>query len=1004
MTSVAAVDPLSKTNAHHITLEPADGTGTRYGLVLSPNANAITRRPKAGGSYVPYTQNDWSGGRGLKLATDDRSRFGDSKRLNTRRPGQITLGGLETYTTGQRVAEQFMPADAGGLTWQFLTGANRFIAYKVTISANGNRARVYFWVRRRGTPGTLSARLKNNNAGDPGTEAKLVSVTTSDIDDTISLLYEFTFSSVQAVTAAQVYWVELSGASTDTATDHWEAGMDAARTNAATKASPTGVDGTWTNPTYDLYFRLVDDTDIAGAIPFTYKSQLYLLTRPTATAAPKLYINGYRGVATGAGQSRTVLKDTTLNAPTGSLVGSLLYIVEGPNSEWQQPYRTILANDNTAKTITTDAFGRDHVASETVYAILGTKVWTEITGHGLTVLPTAIVDAGEVCYFAQGDSVKMRKMREYINSAVWTREFAEENNYATLLATYKHSTNGLMVVKANNAGNDGAPSFAQARAESWWTRLKFPQLIDGCEATTGWTFGANVTGSLDTGFYQTKTKSIKAVKAAGSPTTTPFAYRAFTQYSINAFKQRAIRFWVSSSDNLVAGDLKVRFSQATDCSTTLQDVDVPACPYGEFTQVTIPYNDINGGMLFMTSFGFISARNLTFWIDGIELVPDGSETPLGRDGGRVNGIEIYGDPTVPWVLRSGDIGSIENGAYNPIPLREYANMENVHNGMGHLVHDVYLYASFLQGVEEYYRANLDDVGPNKDEGMPQERQGYITSMANYPDRFLTNYDAGTGGYSSILSRKGGGWHEDYRCDTPGKRIRAIFLQVIPGDMADRLWFSEGEDIGFLPMPGNTGSELTDSTYAFTHEGALELAWIGDDQARLFSSVKLGLENVSAARPIEWDYKLDEAATWTPVATPFTTGPTQKINLNVTGKRLKLRFRAQTNDNSETPRITSINVSTTEQPETRYAYSMTFVYSDNGRDLLGNAENYSRAETLIAQLDTWSAAKTALTMHSQSETFDNKTVFLEPTPINPLANVAPEQQEKLSGTLTCVEPE
>lgn len=201
------VSPTTKTPSHHVSLKPADGSGTEYGLILSPNGNAINRRPRQGSNYVPFTQNDWSGGRGLKLATDDRSRFADSKRLNTRRAGLVTLGGLETYTTGHRVVEQFMPANAAGLTWQALTGANRFVAYKVTIptGATGNRARIYFWVRRRGTPGTFEARLKNNNAGDPGTEAKLVQVTTSNIDDTVSMLYEFTFSSVQAVSAGQVY-------------------------------------------------------------------------------------------------------------------------------------------------------------------------------------------------------------------------------------------------------------------------------------------------------------------------------------------------------------------------------------------------------------------------------------------------------------------------------------------------------------------------------------------------------------------------------------------------------------------------------------------------------------------------------------------------------------------------------------------------------------------------------------------------------------------------------
>jgi hypothetical protein len=199
------------------------------------------------------------------------------------------------------------------------------------------------------------------------------------------------------------------------------------------------------------------------------------------------------------------------------------------------------------------------------------------------------------------------------------------------------------------------------------------------------------------------------------------------------------------------------------------------------------------------------------------------------------------------------------------------------------------------------------------------------------------------------------------------------------------------------------NELTDTSYRFTHEAVLETGWIGDDQQRIFSSVKIGSENLSADRCIEWDYKLDEATSWTPMSTPFTSGPVQKILLNKVGKRIRLRFRVQTNSNTSTPRITTINIATTVQPDVQYVYSMTIAYTDNGRDLLGLADTYDRAEELIAQLDTWVTNKTPLTMRSISEVYDNKIVTLEPIVTNPLATVQNEQQEKLTATVIAVEP-
>jgi hypothetical protein len=998
------VRPNIPNSSHHVTLE--DAAGTIYGLILSPNGNAIQRRPKQSSNFVPFTQNDWSGGRGLKMATDDRSRFADAKRLNTRRPGQITLGGLETYTSGHRQVEQHMPGDyevkatVTGLTWRSLTTIYDY-AHKVTASATGNRARIYIWLRRRGTPaGSITVELCADNAGNPGTVLKTVTETTDDITDTISQLYEFTFETVQAVTASTVYWVRVRSSEAGTSANCWEVGIDADDTKDLTKAN---LAGTWTNVAYDLYFRLVDDTDIAGVKFFTYKSQLYMLTRPNASAAPKLYMNGYRGVATGSGQSRLTLKDTTQAFTVNSLGGALLLIIDGPNSEWSIPYRTI--DSNAADSITVPIlkpFGALHVAGSTVYVVLGTDTWTEITGHGLTVLPTDIAVAGDVVYFAQGDTVKMRRMQETNLAGVWTRSFAEEDSYAKLLMVYRDATRGQVIMKANDYDNSNRPSVATARVEAWGTRLKFPWLIEACEATTGWTAAANVTVTADATLYRTGSKSIKLAIGAGAASGV-FGYRAFGSPLFMFFRNK-IRCWVYTTSSQEKGAFKLRLSESATAATTNQDIDLPALDANQWTQVELPIKHL-AGLHNINSIGITRSFTgaMDFYIDGIEAVPDGTEVPLGNDTERINGLELYGDPEVPWVFRSGSIGSIVNGTFQPIPLREYTQVENIHNGVGHLVHDVYLYFSFLQGLEEYYRANLDDVGPNKDEGMPADRQGYITSMAGYPDRFLYNYDAGTGGYSSIMTRKGGGHHEDYRCDTPGKRIRNIFIQTIPGDMADRLWFDEGEDIAYLPLPGNTVNELTDATYRFTHEGVLETAWIGDDQQRIFSAVKLGLENASAARCIEWDYKLDEATAWTPVATPFTSGPVQSISLNVTGKRLKLRFRMQSNDNYETPRITSLNLSTTERPETRFSYSMVFVYQDNGRDLLGNVENYTRAETIITQLDTWMRNQTPLTMHSISETFDNKTVYVEPVVLGPVSNETGEQQEKLSATLIAVEP-
>jgi hypothetical protein len=993
------VSPTAASPTHHIKLD--DGV-TSVGLILrsgqTVNPKAITRRPRQNGQYSPFTQSDWGSGRGIKYAASERSRFSDSKRAITRHPNTVMIGGQETYATGYRKAEAYLPGD---VTWQSLLTTERYIAYKFTASASTNRSAVYLWIRRRGTPtSTLTVELCSDNAGNPGSVLKTVTKTTTNITDTVSELVEFEFSSVQAVTSGTSYWVKVYTSTADSSTNYWQVGTDAARTNALTKcSSDNGSTDAWAAATYDLYFRVVDDTDLLGGLFFNYLGQLYFLTRQSGATAPKLYMNGYRGVATGGSQSTTVLQDTTQTFTVDALIGATLLIIDGTNSEWQTPYRTI--TDNDANTITVSpAMPKAFVAGSSQYIVIGSSVWTEITSHGLTVLPTSVSSAGEVCYFAQGDTTQMIRMREYISNSVWTREFATEDNYAKFLLDFRHPTKGLMIGKANDVGTLGQPVFTAAKAEKWGRRLNYPLLISNCNATTGWTAGANVSLSAENTDFVEGTASLK-MTVSGAAGTTYFAK------TMKASGMNAIRFWVKANTSRAEGDWKVFLSISGTAASQIELLSLPELPSAEWTQVTLPFDQNEAGTRKVASIGFTTTTTSGYiLLDGLELYVQGAEVPLGNKGEKITGLERYGDPEVPWVFRTQSAGSIENGVFNPIPLRELSTAESVHNGVGHTVHNVYLYFSYLHGIERFYRNNLDDVGPNRDEGFPDTRRGYVGDMKGYIGRFFYNNDV-RDGYSSILeSSNGADHHETYRCDTAGKRIRNIFIQVIPGDAADRLWFTEGEDIAWLPLPGNTLREDSDDTFMFTHEAVLETGWmVGQEQdaVKIFSAVKLTTENLSSNRKIEWDYKTDDNSTWTPVSTAFTSSPVQEISLNVSCKRLKLRFRLQTNDNTETPIIKSMMVSATTRPETRWTYSFNTFVTDAAIDLEGDEDFTNTANSVITQLDTWMEANTILTMSSVFNPFHSKSVMLEPVIVQPVTFIADESSESFSLTVNLLEP-
>lgn len=991
------VSPTETNPTHHIKL--SDGT-TSIGLVLRSgnrvDPRAITRRPRQNGQYSPFTQSDWGSGRGIKDAASDRSRFADSKRLITRHPGTAMIGGQETYTTGYRQAESSLP---GSMQWLSLLTSVRYIAAKVTASATGNRKTAFFWIRRRGTPtSTLTVELCSNNSGAPGTVLKTVTVTTSNITDTISQLYPFSFSSVQAVTSTTIYYLKIYTSSADSSANCWQVGTGVA--SAAT--SKVSADGSsWSLATGgDLYFRLIDDSAQLGALFFNYKNQLYMVTRPASSDTPQIFVNGDRGVATGT-HSTTTLQDSTKTWTVNAWAGSILLIIAGTNSEWQASYRTVISN--TADTLTFAAFPKAPVSNDTTYVILGSNVWTEITGHGLTVLPTSVVSTGEIVYFAQGDLTQMRRMREYNNNAVWTREFAAEDNYAKFLIDFRHPTRGLFIGKANDYDNSGQPSFAQASVEAWGRRLLFPYLITDCETATGWTAGTGAAVTADNTDFVTKTKSIKIVVSSGP--ADPVAYFV-PSAAVDIRGHRALRFWFKSSVNLAEAAVKIFLSISATAASTIQDLSLPAVVGGQWVQITLPYIDTAAGLGVVASIGIRVTAAATYHIDGLETVPSGSETQLGNPVEKITGLNRYGDPEVPWVFRAQSAGSVEDGVYSPVPVRELSTAQSIYNGAGSVVHNVYLYFSFLHGLERFYRNNLDDVGPNRDEGLPSGRRGYITSMQAYIGRFFENYDS-LDGYSCIMeSTNGGDHHETFRSDTVNKRIRNLFIQAIPGDTADRLWFTEGNDVVWLPLPGNTLKEDTDSTFRFTHEAYLETGWLygtEQDAVKAYHSVKLFTENLSANRCIEWDYKKNEDSSWTPVATPFTSSPVQEVGLNVSAKRIKFRFRFQTNDNTQGPILKSLFAGATTRPETRWTYSMNTLFADNAIDLQGEEDSTVTAAALVTQLDTWMKNNTVLTMSSLFAPFHNKSVMLEPVVVQPLSIITDEGTESLLGTITLIEP-
>ena len=339
-----------------------------------------------------------------------------------------------------------------------------------------------------------------------------------------------------------------------------------------------------------------------------------------------------------------------------------------------------------------------------------------------------------------------------------------------------------------------------------------------------------------------------------------------------------------------------------------------------------------------------------------------------------------------WINREGMIHSISSeGVVDTINLEELSTAMEEWNGVTSMQHNVYYYVRWMKGgIQRYYNQQMDAVGPDRDTGLPEDRQGAIVDMLPYPGRYFAVVDAGKKGYSSVLLNNNSGWHEIYRAPNVGERIHALGYQAISGDRPDKLWISVGDEIIWLVMPSNTLKAYQDDAAEYTHESVLISSWMSIgmvDVMKQWGSMNIFAENLEGEDVyIEADYQLDQDPNWYPMSGYYTETPTQEIGFDdafgVSAKRLRYRLRLQTNDKKKTPLVKAVVMKTVIKVPTKYNFSMPCRNVMNDVNLRGEVEDMKPLER-HRLLTEWADNAVALKMYSFTPIFNDKRVFLDP---------------------------
>lgn len=340
-------------------------------------------------------QRSWKSGRGQDNFSDSAESYWDSENAWTLSPNHLHQGLQWYHARGLRREDMYMPTrKAGNVTFQPLLGNARYISSSFVASESYSADKAYLWIRRNGSPGTLTLRIHADNSGVPGTVAKTVEVTINDITDYVSLYKAFDWTGTTSLVSGNTYHISVFGAGTDDIDNHWAVGVNAS--SAASLISSD--DSTWTDASFSMYYRVTNADTKRKWYRFYLSDAFYIVdSKDDGTTASVIYINGDRGKATSGGNATITdsakswvenrWRDAYVKITGGTGIGQVRQIIS-----------------NTSTTLTVSEAWLTNPSTDSEFVIYGTEWFTQVSlsGASLGVVTGEPAVANNVAYIPQG--------------------------------------------------------------------------------------------------------------------------------------------------------------------------------------------------------------------------------------------------------------------------------------------------------------------------------------------------------------------------------------------------------------------------------------------------------------------------------------------------------------------------------------------------------------------------------------------------------------------------
>lgn len=429
-----------------------DGTGSlQVGTISQDDTVHIRTQGKKVGDFDE--QRSWKGGRGVEDLSSNPSGYWDSQNAWTLSDGHVMPTLLWQFARGLRKSQFSMPNKDKSMAWTRLISSERYLSFSFVADQTFNADYARLWIRKHGTPGTLTVELCSNSSGDPGTV--LVTATVTDVDDVISVLERFDWTGTQAISSGTTYHVKIYGASTDNKNNCWEVGGYA----GGTTGKYSSDNSSWTATPFEIYYFIADADINRTFYPFFLDSAMYLVDSKDDFTASSLYINGDRGKVVTS--NSTSFADTSKSWVASQWVGAWVKIIRGKGlgQTWQ-------ITASTGNNISISGNGVWALDSTSEYIIYSTPHFTEIGTTGLGRVVSKPLVHNQIVYFPQGATANIRKM--IWNPATPGHSFSDEANKASYMTTSVDGSGVKVWIALNNSGS-GSTTIVGWSSEVQWS-------------------------------------------------------------------------------------------------------------------------------------------------------------------------------------------------------------------------------------------------------------------------------------------------------------------------------------------------------------------------------------------------------------------------------------------------------------------------------------------------------------------------------------------------------